>query len=391
MKIAIVPGAFFPNPGGAQVQAHNLANKICEKKHNAEMVLLDKTTIKKKKYKITFFNKIIINIIFLLHYYLNIDLTFLLKIYLKKFIKKNKYHIWHFIFLNYKSLLIINILKKLNQKIIVTFQGADIQINKKINYGNRLDSKYEKLLQINKKNIDYFTAISKNIYNDLLNLKIPKNKIIEIPNGTILSKAKQIKKQVKKNKVNKLKIITVARYASKKKGFDLVEKILKILFEKKINFTWTIIGKNTSKILKTINDKKYINSLKIIEDLTNENELYYPNSKILKHYSKSDIYLNLSRIESFGITFIESLSCNLPIITFDRKGANEIVKNLNNGFVIKNKNFISFIKYLNKFYKDKNFFKNRPYLSSRKYDLDQLIYIYIKTYNNLSTKNKLEP
>ena len=386
MKIAIVPGAFFPNPGGAQVQAHNLANKICEKKHNAEMVLLDKTAIKKKKYKIIFFNKIIINIIFLLHYYLNIDLTFLLKIYLKKFIKKNKYHIWHFIFLNYKSLLIINILKKLNQKIIVTFQGADIQINKKINYGNRLDIKYEKLLQINKKNIDYFTAISKNIYNDLLNLKIPKNKIIEIPNGTILSKAKQIKKQVKKNKVNKLKIITVARYASKKKGFDLVEKILKILFEKKINFKWTIIGKNTSKILKTINDKKYINSLKIIEDLTNENELYYPNSKILKHYSKSDIYLNLSRIESFGITFIESLSCNLPIITFDRKGANEIVKNLNNGFVIKNKNFISFIKYLNKFYKDKNFFKNRPYLSSRKYDLDQLIYIYIKTYNNLSNQ-----
>ena len=32
MKIAIVPGAFFPNPGGAQVQAHNLANKICEKR-----------------------------------------------------------------------------------------------------------------------------------------------------------------------------------------------------------------------------------------------------------------------------------------------------------------------------------------------------------------------
>ena len=386
MKIAIVPGAFFPNPGGAQVQAHNLANKICEKKHNAEMVLLDKTTIKKKKYKITFFNKIIINIIFLLHYYLNIDLTFLLKIYLKKFIKKNKYHIWHFIFLNYKSLLIINILKKLNQKIIVTFQGADIQINKKINYGNRLDSKYEKLLQINKKNIDYFTAISKNIYNDLLNLKIPKNKIIKIPNGTILSKVKQIKKKIKKREVHKLKIITVARYASKKKGFDLVEKILKILFEKKINFKWTIIGKNTSNILNTINDKKYISSLKIIEDLTNENELYYPNSKILKHYSKSDIYLNLSRIESFGITFIESLSCNLPIITFDRKGANEIVKNLNNGFVIKNKNFISFIKYLNKFYKDKNFFKNRPYLSSRKYDLDQLIYIYIKTYNNLSNQ-----
>ena len=101
---------------------------------------------------------------------------------------------------------------------------------------------------------------------------------------------------------------------------------------------------------------------------------------MLPQLFKSDIYLNLSRIESFGITFIESLSCNLPIITFDRKGANEIVKNLNNGFVIKNRDFSSFIKYLNRFYKDKNFFKNRPYLSSRKYDLDQLIYNYIKTY-----------
>ena len=57
MKIAIVPGAFFPNPGGAQVQAHNLANKICEKRHNAEMVLLDKTTIKKKGIKLLFLIK----------------------------------------------------------------------------------------------------------------------------------------------------------------------------------------------------------------------------------------------------------------------------------------------------------------------------------------------
>ena len=48
-----------------------------------------------------------------------------------------------FYFLNYKSLLIINILKKLDQKIIVTFQGADIQIKKDIQYGNRLDKKYD--------------------------------------------------------------------------------------------------------------------------------------------------------------------------------------------------------------------------------------------------------
>ena len=115
----------------------------------------------------------------------------------------------------------------------------------------------------------------------------------------------------------------------------------------------------------------------------NKNELYFPNSKIFEYYSKSDLYINLSRIESFGITFIESLSCNLPIITFDKKGANEIVKHFVNGFVIKNNNFNDFKKYLFKFYQNKNFFKNKPYLSSKKYDLDILVNKHIKVYKNL--------
>ena len=386
MKIAIIPGTFFPNPGGAQVQAHNLANKICEKKHQADIILLNNTSIRIKKYKIVFFNKIIINLIFLLHYYLKINLTFILKIYLKNFIKKNNYQIWHFIFLNYKSFLLINILKELNQKIIVTFQGADIQINKKINYGNRLDAKYEKILKTNLKNIDFFTAISENIFQDYLKLNIDKKKIFKIPNGTVVSKAKNVRKKIKKSIQEKLKIITVARYADKKKGFDLVEKILKLLHKKNINFQWTIIGRNTSNILSKINISEYLGSLRVIENLNNNKQLYFPHSKILEYYCKSDIYLNLSRIESFGITFIESLSCNLPIITFDKKGANEIVKNSDNGFVIKNDNFEKFSNKLKKFSKNKNFFKNRPLISSKNYDLDKLVYKYINLYNQVLDK-----
>ena len=34
MKIAYLPGAFFPDPGGAQVQVHNLANIMHENGNN---------------------------------------------------------------------------------------------------------------------------------------------------------------------------------------------------------------------------------------------------------------------------------------------------------------------------------------------------------------------
>ena len=45
------------------------------------------------------------------------------------------------------------------------------------------------------------------------------------------------------------------------------------------------------------------------------------------------MYLNLSRIESFGITFYRSLASRVPIISF-AMSANEIIKDKINGFLI---------------------------------------------------------
>lgn len=383
MKIAIIPGAFFPDPGGAQVQVHNLANKLYEKNNKTDVILFNKTNIKKKKYNIFYLNKCLINIIYIFHYYLNIDITFILKIYFKRVINKKKYNIWHFIFLNYKSLLFISILKKLNQKVVVTFQGADIQIDKDIMYGNRLDKKYENLLKENIYKIDFFTSISLNIFNELRKLNLNNKKIITIPNGTILNKVVKLKKSKEKINKNIFRIITVARYAEKKKGFDLVSKIAKKLISNNLNFRWTIIGKNTSKLLENNYIKKNKNFFNIVEDINVENELYFPNSKILKYYINSDVYLNLSRIESFGITFVESLSANLPIITFDTKGANEIVSNNYNGFKVKSGNFNLLIKKIIFLSKKKNFFKNKPFRSSKKFNLDYLVQKYIKIYKKI--------
>ena len=84
MKIAYLPGAFFPDPGGAQVQAHNLANVMNDKKYKADVILLNKTNIKNTRYKINYLNKLIINFVYFFDYYLRINLSFILVFYLKK-------------------------------------------------------------------------------------------------------------------------------------------------------------------------------------------------------------------------------------------------------------------------------------------------------------------
>ena len=68
MKIAVIAGIFFPHPGGAQVQIHNLANKLSEKKVEVDCYIFDKVNLKNNNYKIILLNKLILSFVFIDHH-----------------------------------------------------------------------------------------------------------------------------------------------------------------------------------------------------------------------------------------------------------------------------------------------------------------------------------
>ena len=386
MKIAIVAGTFFPYPGGAQVQTHNLANKLIEKKNIVDCYIYAPTNIKNNKYKIYLINYFVTSLVYFTKYYLNINLNFIIDYYIQQIIKKKKYDIWYFNFINFKSLLIINSLKRLNQKIVVTFQGVDIQKERKINYGYRFNKIYEQLLKKSLNNIDIFFSISQNIKKDLIDLKVNKKKIIDIPNCVYLKKFEKYKKYRKYKNKPELRFITVARYAKKKKGYDKISKIGKILLKKNIMFKWILVGKDINKLKDNNFIKNNNKNFILVQNIENIYEKYFPNSKLIKLYYSSDLYLNLSRIESFGITFIEALSSGLPIISFNTKGANEIVKNKYNGLIVKNFKNESYVNEITNLYKKKYYLKKIKPNASRsvkKYDLDLNSNKILKIFNRL--------
>ena len=383
MKIAIVAGTFFPLPGGAQVQTHNLANKLIEKKNDVDCYIYSPTNIKNKNYKTYVINYYITSFVFFMKYYLNLNFNFVLDLYIKKLINKKNYDIWYFNFINFKSLLIINSLKRLNQKIAVTFQGVDIQKEKKINYGYRFNKKYEEILKTSLDNVDIFLSISENIKKDLLSLKVDIKKIFNISNSVYLKKFEKYKK--KKN--NELKFITVGRYAEKKKGYDKVEKIAKGLIKKKIKFKWILVGKNISELKKKKLIYKNKENFFLVKNIENIYESYFPNSKLIKLYKSADLYLNLSRVESFGITFVEALASGLPVISFNTKGANEIIRNNYNGIIIKNYKNKSYVNKISEISKDKillNALKSNTLKSVKRYDLDQVSKKVLKIFKKIN-------
>jgi len=383
MKIAIVAGTFFPRVGGAQVQIHNVCNKLVDNNIQTDCYILNKTNIKNNNYKINIFNKFILTLVYFFKFKFRLNINFLLKVYLKKIIAKNRYDFWHFIYLNHKCLILLECLAELDQKILVTFQGEDIQIDKDINYGFRLDKKYEVYLKKTIQKVDHFFYLSHTIKKDLIDLQIPLRKMSYNPNSVEIKKFRE--HHHLKTDSKKINLITVARYSPKKKGYDILIAIAKDLLKKDIDFEWKIIGKDTDKLLDFEIIKENKNNFKIYENIENINETYFPNSDLIKLYMDSDIYINLSRIESFGITFIESLASLAPIISFDTKGANEIVQDKINGLIVKdNQDLVNKIEkiYMNKDILDK--MKIDLVNSIKSYDLD----LVIEKYKNLFFKIK---
>ncbi len=379
MKIAFIPSTFLPWIGGAEIQTHNTANKLAELGHDVDIFLLDKTKIDNKKYNTIKLNKLLINAIFILKYYFKINFSFLLEYYFNKICNDKAYDVWHFQSVNFKTLMYLKVLKKLKQKVVITFQGADIQKDENILYGYRFDKKYENFLSENIHFFDKVFAISDDVVKELNFFNFPKEKIVKIPNSIEIKKILNVGNNNFDPK--KLSIITVARYYEKKKGLDLIEKISNILIKNNINFTWTLVGRDSNLLLekKFIKDNK--NYFNIKEEIKNTNEIFFPHSDLIKLYKNNNVYANLARIESFGITIIEAIAAGLHVVSFNTKGANEIVINNQNGYIVDEYSPEEMAKTLMNKFNDNSFNKINVYKKIMKYELDLNTKLILKNYS----------
>ena len=385
MKIAFFVGIFFPQPGGVQVQTHNMANTIVKMGYDIDFFLLNKSNVKNNLYKLIIINKFIISLFFYLNFYLKINLSIIFRIYLKYFLKVDKYDLFHFHFLNHKMLYLIDNLKYFQKKIIVTFHGADIQFDKNFNYGFRIDETYERLFQSVIFKIDYFFTISKSIKKDILKIGIDEKRIFSSPNSVSLEKINKFK-NLEENIKDKIHILTVARFAKNTKGLDLIPEIANKLSEKNINYKWSLVGKNIDQIKKFKDMDRYEKNFKFYDNIQNFEEDIFPNSELIKIYKNNHIYVSLSRIEAFPITLLEALACGLPVLSFNTKGGNELIVNGWNGKLIDEYSAIKMADEIISYQKEDTYIlhKKNTNESVLKYDLKKIASDVVKNYKILN-------
>lgn len=180
--------------------------------------------------------------------------------------------------------------------------------------------------------LDYFVLVSESLRNfyaealrrsDCKCVYIP-NMIDEIP-----------------DKVSKLidkKIVSIGRLSKEKAPLDLL-KVFSILHTNYKDWKLEIIGDGVLK--EEMEDFIRLHHLEDSVYLAGFQGKDYIN-KVL---NKSSIYLMTSETESFGIVLLEAMSHGVPCIAFDSaEGAKEIISSGDNGYLIKNRNYVAMVK-----------------------------------------------
>lgn len=182
--------------------------------------------------------------------------------------------------------------------------------------------RYAKKIIESCKNLDYFVLVSRDLTKYYKSRVRPK--CVYIPN--LVSKADTISDLKGKN------IVSIGRLSHEKGFLDLID-VFALVHMVCPDWKLNIIGDGDekNKIVSKIHKYGLDNDVIMHGFLDRE--------QIGKVLSKSSIYAMTSYTESFGIVLLEAFSYGVPCVCFDSaEGANEIVTNNWDGYLIKDRN-----------------------------------------------------
>lgn len=191
------------------------------------------------------------------------------------------------------------------------------------------DVKYANEIVSSCRNLDTLVLVSdslRSFYKKKMKDKNIKCKCVFIPNMLdFIPKSK--------SKLNENRIISVGRFSKEKGYVDLIE-VFKKFHENNPDWKLDLIGDGSER--NKIVDRIY--QYNLTDYVTVHG--YLKKDKINEILSESSLYLMTSYTESFGIVLIEAMSHGVPCLAFtSAEGANDLITNDFNGYLIKNRDF----------------------------------------------------
>ena len=210
--------------------------------------------------------------------------------------------------------------------------GEDVQIDKEIGYGLRLDQKMDKKIRKVLHSVDTLIALTNTMSDTYKDLGIYGNNVSLVPNGVAVDDfnlGETFDSDSIRNKYNVKSdvplLLTVGRY-HKKKGFNLIPQIATNLRELNVDFKWLIVGNGTENIDPMI---RHFNLEDLVYVIKNPSR-----NDVISAYRETEFLVLPSRWELSPLTPLEVFACKKTVISTTAHGIPYTIKNNENCLLV---------------------------------------------------------
>jgi len=240
--------------------------------------------------------------------------------------------------------------------------------------GTASDREYERVRQAIERS-DVFIFVGSNFQKTLCDkLRIKKSTYV-VPNMVDVSGFEI------KNKQNDAFTFLSAGSLKSNKSFDLVIKAFHQAFNKKEPVKLIVAG----------DGDEYASLCELIHDLGEENRIFmfgrYSRGQGRDLFSGADAFVLTSRVETFGIVYIEALASGIPCIGTKGQGADDIIDE-SNGFLVEYGNVNELAQQMRKIFSDYSKYDPQAIRQkcTEKFSVDSVCKQIEKVYQNLLEK-----
>ncbi|MFA5100769.1 MAG: glycosyltransferase family 4 protein, partial [Candidatus Omnitrophota bacterium] len=105
-----------------------------------------------------------------------------------------------------------------------------------------------------------------------------------------------------------------------------IPRIMGKLIEKGHSVYWIVVGMGCRELLDRFSDWAHRDRLVVVEELSPEAANNVPCNELVDYYQQADVFVMLSRIETFGIVLIEAMAAGLPVVYYDAPGVRDVMQ-----------------------------------------------------------------
>ncbi|MCH7971763.1 MAG: glycosyltransferase family 4 protein [Chloroflexi bacterium] len=337
LSVAIAISSFFPDVGGAQVTAHNLARYLTQRGHHVVMFAAWSSwrKIGRRKHKLGYRLLPLFPGQQRLMPVLGSFYQFGQDRYFSWMQRKYKFDLWQSFGAYPAAVSVGRFTLPRGIPHVLRTVGYDIQKDPEVGYGYRFDPRIEKLIQTWAPRASKAIALSESVRPDLHDVGVHDDRIQVIPCGVDQPRFEStaVDKKAVRNQygipLDKFMYVTVGRNHPKK-GFPV---LLEAMAEMKragtlVDAHVVFVGRGMPDLRPRAAGLGVMDHVTLIEELgldSNDREFRIPSTPLVELYKSADACVFPSLIETFAMINIEAMAAGIPVISTDAPGCIETI------------------------------------------------------------------